>query len=129
MFELLKRLVAALWTRFGRSGGDDETPFKLGDDLASRIVKAMMKNGYTVDAAPGYVNIVYVEGMDPNGSANANRPNEFNDLRLCIAFDGKTPKIIGLWEATTEPSRHWTLRPMNAKGAARIKFGQYTAWR
>jgi hypothetical protein len=139
MLELLKRLLSAsktrvnalleaLRNRYGR-GREAEKPLVLGNDLASRIVRAMVRKGYRVDASPGHVTIVYVEGMNPSGSANENRPSQFNDVRVCIAFEGRTPRIIGLWEATTEPSRYWTQRPMNPKGAARIKFGQHTAWR
>jgi hypothetical protein len=131
MLDLLKRLLGALLDRYGRGGQEHDVPapFTLGNDLASRIVKTMVRNGYTVDANPGHCNIVYVEGLDPDGTPNDNKPNQFNDLRVVIRFDGKIPKIVGKWEATTEPSRRWTMRPMNPKGAARIKFGQYTAWR
>jgi len=38
------------------------------------------------------------------------------------------PKIVGMWQATTEPSRYWTLHPMNSRGAARIAFGQWKCW-
>src|SRR5262249_33063880 len=37
-------------------------------------------------------------------------------------------KIVGLWEATTEPGKRYVVNPINSKGAARIAFGQYTAW-
>src|SRR5262249_9955618 len=112
---------------------------------------------------PGELNIVYVEGLDPDGTANDNRPNRFNDLRCVIGFDDsvsrpsafftresrdpaaqpvtpgsrlgasapagtRVPKLLGKWEATTEPGRYWTEHPMNPNGAARIAFGQYTAW-
>lgn len=98
-------------------------------DLAVRIVQAMRAAGYQLSAEPGQVNVVYVEGMDPDGTPNANKPNEFNDSRFVIVFAGNAPTLLGAWEATTEPSLHWTKHPMNAKGAARIKFGQYKAWR
>jgi peptidoglycan hydrolase-like protein with peptidoglycan-binding domain len=100
-----------------------------GAGLAGRIIRAMQANGYWIARHPDCLNIVYVEGMDPDGTPNANRPNEFNDLRTVIRVgaDG-VPKIIGKWEATTEPSRRWTRDPMNPAGAARIKFGQYKAW-
>jgi hypothetical protein len=104
-------------------------PLNPGNDLAGRIVRAMQAKGYWIARHPDCVNIVYIEGIDPDGTPNANRPNEFNDLRIVIRIgaDG-VPKIIGKWEATTEPSRRWTEDPMNPAGAARIKFGQYKAW-
>ncbi len=97
-------------------------------DLAARIVQYMRQKGYQVFAGPGERNIVYVEGMNPDGTLNDDPPNQFNDLRLVIAFEDARPKILGRWEATTEPGSHYTHKPMNARGAARIRFGQYRAW-
>jgi lysozyme family protein len=99
-----------------------------GDDLAARVIAAMEARGHRVDKGPGELNIVYVEGINPDGSVNDNRPNVFNDLRTVIGFDNGRPRIVGAWEGTTEPGRRWTAHPMNAAGAARIAFGQYRAW-
>lgn len=114
----------------------DELPQKelnLSNDLASRIIKYMLSKSYHVDRKTGEYNIVYVEGMNTDGTLNPDRPNRFNDLRLVIQVVGGTPKIIGIWEATTEPGYHYTYNPISAyarkHGAARIKFGQYKAWR
>lgn len=96
--------------------------------LASMIVAAMETKGYRVDRAPGEVNIVYVEGMGLDGKANGDRPNEWNDLRTTLWFEYGEPKIDA-WDATTEPGIYFTKRPLNPKGAARIEFGQYQAWR
>jgi GH24 family phage-related lysozyme (muramidase) len=100
-----------------------------GNDLASRIIRYMQRKGYAIDCGPKEMNIVYVEGMNPDGSLNDDRPNQFNDLRLVIEFLHGRPRIAGCWEGTTEPGRHYTLNPMNSQGAARIRFGQYRAWR
>jgi GH24 family phage-related lysozyme (muramidase) len=99
-----------------------------GGDLAARIVTYMRGKGYQVFTAPGERNIVYVEGMNPDGSLNDDPPNQFNDLRLVIDCVEGRPRILGRWEATTEPGRHYTNNPMNPRGAARIRFGQYRAW-
>ena len=88
----------------------------------------MERKGYQVDRGPGEVNIVYVEGMNPDGTANADEANKWNDLRLLIRFEGGAPRIIGEWAATTEPGRYWTENPMSPLGAARIEFGQYKSW-
>lgn len=98
------------------------------DVLATNIIAAMRYYNYRVDTAPGQCNIVYVEGMGPNGVANDNAPNKFNDARFVIKFKGDVPFVAGAWDATTEPGKYWTEHPMNPKGAARIQFGQYTAW-
>ena len=87
------------------------------------------RSGYWVARHKDCCNIFYIEGMDEDGSANDNKPNEFNDLRVVIQLTAAgVPKITGMWQATTEPSRYWTLRPMNSKGAARIAFGQWKCW-
>lgn len=96
--------------------------------LAEKIVRACERKGYPLDRGPGEVNIIYVEGMSPDGTANGDRPNAWNDLRVVLTFDGATPKIVKAWEATTEPGRKYTLAPINPAGAARIEFGRYTAW-
>src|SRR6478752_3980819 len=57
-------------------------------DLAHLVVAAMERKGYQVDRGPGEVNIVYVEGMNPDGTANADEANKWNDLRLLIRFEG-----------------------------------------
>jgi peptidoglycan hydrolase-like protein with peptidoglycan-binding domain len=97
-------------------------------DLAHLVVAAMERRGYQVDRGPGEVNVVYVEGMNPDGTANADEANKWNDLRLLIRFEGGEPRIIGEWAATTEPGRYWTENPMSPLGAARIEFGQYKSW-
>ncbi|WP_254952400.1 MULTISPECIES: lysozyme [unclassified Cyanobium] len=99
-----------------------------GGDLATRIIQYMRQKKFQVFAGLGERNIVYVEGMNLDGSLNDDPPNHFNDLRLVIEFVEARPRIIGQWEATTEPGSHYTKNPMNPRGAARIKFDQYRAW-
>ncbi len=110
----------------------DELPqpkIDIGNDKLGRIIKYIQKEGYKVFTKPGEYNIVYVEGMNPDLSLNDDRPDYFNDLRMVIEFKNGKPEIIGKWEATTEPGKKYTYSPLNSKGAARIKFGQYKAWR
>jgi|GEM_PF-6065264 len=103
----------------------------LPNNLAGRIVKYMLNQNYVVATGNKEFNIVYVEGMNANGTLNNDEPNEFNDLRLVIEFVSGVPKIVDSWEATTEPGTHYTHNPMDQvkNAAARIKFGQYKAWR
>lgn len=107
----------------------DPPPLNVESGLAERLVSAMQDQKHHITRHPGCVNIVYVEGMSPDGTLNANRPNEFNDSRfvLRIADDGQIT-IAGQWDGTTEPGRAFTNAPENPLGAARIKFGQYKAW-
>ncbi len=106
---------------------------KLGNDLASRIIRYMQAKQYSIATYPNEYNIVYLEGSNADGTPNADRPNQFNDRRLLIVFNNGQPTIVGNWEATTEPGSHYTYRPISQyarkTGAARIKFGQYKAWR
>ena len=106
----------------------DATPSPLVSDLAHLVVAAMQRKGYQVDRGAGEMNIVYVEGMNLDGTPNANEANKWNDLRLVIKFEDGEPKIVGKWAATTEPGRYWTENPLSPLGAARIAFGQYNAW-
>lgn len=96
--------------------------------LVDRIVLAMQKHKYQLDTDPDTVNIIYVEGLNPDGTANDNRSNQFNDLRTVIGLRSGKWVLLGAWDGTTEPSRKWTETPMNSGGAARIAFGQYRAW-
>jgi len=83
---------------------------------------------YQVFRGKDELNIIYVEGMNTDGNLNNDEPNHFNDVRMVIEFENKIPAIIGKWQATTEPGFYYTDNPMNAKGAARIGFGQYRSW-
>jgi hypothetical protein len=104
-------------------------PLTPGDDLAGRIVSAMIAKGHWVARHSDCLNIVYVEGMNADGSPNGNAPNQFNDRRMVIRIGGDgVPKIEGSWEGTTEPGRQYTEHPLNRRGAARVAFGQHKAW-
>lgn len=106
-------------------------PINPSNDFAGKIVAHMMARKHWISRHPGCVNIVYVEGSAPDGTGNDNAPNKFNDVRLLLRIEPGTgtPKIVGRWEATTEPGRTFTNAPMNPKGAARIAFGQFKAWK
>ncbi len=103
-------------------------PLKLGNDLASRIIKYLRDKRYFVALGEKRYNIVYVEGASADGTPNADTQNEWNDRRMVIEIASGTPKIVGNWVATTEPGTFFIKHPMNPNGAARIAFGQYQAW-
>lgn len=103
-------------------------PVTPGRNLAGAVWQAMEAKKYWLARVPGYVNIVYIEGANRDGSPNPNRPNQFNDLRLAMTVQDGAPALLGLWEATTEPGKFFTENPMNPKGAARIALGQFKAW-
>jgi peptidoglycan hydrolase-like protein with peptidoglycan-binding domain len=93
-----------------------------------KIASYMTANNYWICRYPGCNNIVYLEGVDPDGNLNENRPNEFSDTRLVFWLDSEGKLVWKAWQATTEPGDFFTQHPMNPAGAARIAFGQYSAW-
>jgi tail lysozyme len=105
-------------------------PIAFGSNLASRIARAMSNAGYWINRHPKCLNIVYVEGMNGDGTANDNKPNRFNDCRCLLSIDANgKPRLAGIWDGTTEPSRYFTeVDIQDPGGAARIAFGQYKAW-
>jgi hypothetical protein len=111
------------------AGPSSSPPTERPLDLAAAIVVAMRRKGYVLDTQPGEINIVYVEGLNEDGTVNDDAADKWNDLRVVIGFEGDKPVILGKWRATTEPGRYYTDNPVNPKGAARIEFGQYQAWR
>jgi hypothetical protein len=67
--------------------------------------------------------------MNPDGTENADRIDEWNDLRILVGMVGGEWKILFSQIATTEPGRFYTQSPLNRKGAARIAFGYHPpAW-
>lgn len=102
---------------------------KVATTLIDKIVAYYKKKEYLLNTWEGNINIAYVEGMNINGTLNDDKPNYFNDIRLVFTFKNNKPIILGIWEATTEPGRKYTIKALNPNGAARIQFGQYAAWR
>lgn len=103
-------------------------PVDWGTDWVGKVCKSLLDQGHWMARGAGLLNIIYVEGMNEDGSLNDDRPNAFNDLRMLVQIVEGKPKLRGAWQATTEPGRRYTEHPLNPKGAARIAFGQYKAW-
>lgn len=116
------RLAARLLTT-------EPLPVSAENDLVRRLLEGMRLRNSWLARARGCINIVYVEGMGPDGTPNQNTPNQFNDARFALRVsEGGVVRIAGAWEATTEPGRKFTVNPENPDGAARISFGQFKAW-
>lgn len=97
----------------------------------ANLLDYLRAKGYIVDTAPGELNIVYIEGMNPDGTLNPDTLDRWNDLRLVIDHDtAGQAKIICNHVATTEPGREATFSQSAGRrgGVARIAFGQYKAW-
>jgi len=100
-----------------------------GTRLARRLIRYMLKKGYWIARSPNMRNIVYVEGMNADGSLNKDEFNHWNDRRIVFRIaPGGNPEMLVNDQATTEPGHFYTWNPLNPKGAARIAFGQYKAW-
>jgi len=84
--------------------------------LTDRIIDYMEQNRYQIFRGEKELNIVYVEGMNPDGVLNDDEPNQFNDVRMVIGFEANEPIALGIWEGTTEPGRRYTVKPMNPDG-------------
>jgi hypothetical protein len=94
-----------------------------------KVVTYMKTKGHWFSRHPQCRNIVYLEGVNANGTLNDDKPNVFNDLRMVFSLDATGLPTLWPWEGTTEPGTFWTLNPMKrTNGAARIAFGQYKAW-
>lgn len=107
--------------------------FSMGN-LAARLIQYMAKMNYRIAVGDEKYNIIYVEGMNADGSANSDAKNEFNDRRMVIEIPAShlKPIVRASWEATTEPGTYYTMHPMGRGkeyGVARITFGQFKAWK
>lgn len=103
------------------------------EELLRKIEDYMRAQGHVLFTKPGQLNIVYVEGMNTNGTLNADRPDEFNDLGLVFDYEpGRIgPRLLLAHPCTTEPGVSATLSAKAARlgGVARMAFGQYKAWK
>jgi hypothetical protein len=112
------------------------TPTALLPELAQtgtwfdKVIVYMKKMNYFICRHPDCKNIIYLEGVNTDGTLNDDIHNQFNDVRIVfsIAKSGKPEFANSIWDGTTEPGDYWTIHPMNPKGAARIAFNQYKAW-
>jgi hypothetical protein len=97
-------------------------PHTLGD-LGASVKRTMLANNY-----PWFPdqNVVSVEGMDPDGTPNRNRPNAFDDIKMVLDGDGRI--IGGPWEATTAPGMYFTQHPLKPGGAFIIALGPQACW-
>lgn len=93
-----------------------------------KIINYMLKKGYWICRHSQCFNVVYVEGVNPDGTLNDDRPNVFNDLRIAFSITSSGAPKFAVWDGTTEPGLYWTQHPMSPDGAARIAFNQYKSW-
>jgi hypothetical protein len=97
------------------SNADTLFPLDLGADFASRLVKYMQLRNFWLARMPGFLNIVYAEGTNENGTVNADEFNKFNDRRMVITIADGKPKILLNVLATTEPGRFFHRAPAESR--------------
>ena len=122
-------LTPAAATALLNETGSGIFPIIAKTDFAGKVVNALQRKGYWIARHPSCFNIVYIEGMNPDGTPNSDAPNIFDDLRMLMQIDAAgNSRIAASWEGTVKPSTVWTMHPMDPRGAARIAFGQYKSW-
>lgn len=91
----------------------------------------MAAQGYSIFRERGHINIVYLEGVNIDGTLNRDTLDAWNDIRLAFSFVDNKPVLLHKAMATTEPGRSATFsqKSKDLGGVARIKFGQHTAWK
>ena len=102
---------------------------KSQDELAELLAIYMRSKKMSVPEEPDTYTIVYLEGSNADGKPNPDEFDKWNDRRIVIGRQDGNWKVFHNALATTEPGRFYTMQPMTPKGAARIAFGQYEAWR
>lgn len=99
----------------------------ISQSFLTQLEKYMVSKNYTV--FPSGLNIAVLEGSNPDGTLNKDEPDKFNDLLLVWDYLEGQPRLRGSFVCTSEPGKYYTNYPLNPGGAARIKLGQYRAWR
>jgi hypothetical protein len=85
----------------------------------SDIIKSAERLGYSIDKRPNKLNIIGVR------NSAATSQDKFDDL-LAYFFYDKNGKLVGrVVSGTTDPSTAFLKSPINLKGAAILKSGQY----
>lgn len=73
----------------------------------------------------GYRFFTRVESINIVGIRTKDSTNEFSDFICVLYVDGNGREIIETFNATTKAGKHWLLNPLNSKGTAILREGQY----
>jgi hypothetical protein len=84
-----------------------------------QIIKTAENKGYTIDKRPFKLNIIGVR------NAKATNQNTFDDELAYFYYDNNGQLRGKVAVGTTDPSTYWLNNPMNVKGAAVLKSGEY----
>lgn len=84
-----------------------------------KIIKSVKDKGYQVYEQPYKLNIVGIRNGNPLNQ------DKFDDVIAYFYYDDKGKLIGKVATATTDPSTYFLKQPMNERGAAILKGGQY----
>ena len=86
--------------------------------MLEMIQATLLQKGFKTFSRPFELNIVGIR-------SNSTKPNSFDDT-LNIYYKSSDDKWqFHQFAATTDPGTYWLLNPMNPKGTAMVKHGQY----
>jgi hypothetical protein len=85
----------------------------------SSIIKSAEKLGYQIDKRPTKLNVIGVR------NSKATSQDKFDDLLAYFTYDANGNLVGKVVAGTTDPSTYFLRSPINAKGAAILKSGQY----
>lgn len=83
------------------------------------IIKSAERLGYTIDKRPNKLNIIGVR------NSKATSQDKFDDLLAYFIYDNNGKLVGRVVSGTTDPSTSFLKSPINLKGAAILKSGQY----
>lgn len=86
--------------------------------MVDRIRSILRGKGFRVYDTPYMLNIVGLRNKQ-------SRPNTFDDDLIVFWKDERGRWAEVAWKVTTDPGTYWLNSPMNAKGTAILKEGQY----
>ncbi len=89
------------------------------DRKLTDIIKSAEKLGYKIDKRPNKLNIIGVR------NSSATNQDKFDDLLAYFIYDDKGNLRGKVVPGTTDPSTSFLKSPINIKGAAVLKSGQY----
>jgi hypothetical protein len=86
------------------------------------IIRYMGYWGYVVFKRPYELNIIGIR-------ANSTQSDSFDDTILCFWYDDKGNLVYRTYQVSTDPGTFWLNNPMQPRGTAILKGGQYLyAW-
>lgn len=83
------------------------------------IIKSAEKLGYKFDTRPNKLNIIGIR------NSKATSQDKFDDLLAYFTYNENGNLVGKVVAGTTDPSTYFLKSPMNVKGAAILKSGQY----